>query len=363
MSARTKRIITAVAAVLFCVIWAALLLIPVGTAAGAGAEFYDCAWADGTVTREDYGQAYAALADGSSAEEIRLFRGGVSGTVATSDSFRAAYHALDTGGLNAVLSVATSDMVRLERAALWRAFRHRLWYSGELFRYTGEGVERVKTARGEELVLLSGGVTSDMLSSCGVKRLTVRAEAELTYRALVGTEIEEAEARPPYEVSDGALYADTVGGKRLIAGIPKAKSVIVRGNDFADRGALLPCVGLEELTLSFVGSAANAAGSGYSGMLAWLFSDGSEYYVPETLKRVKVTGGEIPEEAFYRCGGIEEIDLCGLDADKISSSAFSVCAGLQRLHAPISADLGEGFSLRILACGCRYYEKIQGGKD
>ncbi|MDE5896342.1 MAG: hypothetical protein K2H43_00845, partial [Clostridia bacterium] len=80
--------------------------------------------------------------------------------------------------------------------------------------------------------------------------------------------------------------------------------------------------------------------------------------VPESLVKLTVRGGVFPAEALYRCGGLEEVVLCGLDAENVSARAFAGCTGLKLVHTPRRLTLSGNFSERPLGCGCWEYSEI-----
>ncbi|MDE7158784.1 MAG: hypothetical protein K2N74_04335 [Clostridiales bacterium] len=319
---------------------------------------YICTWENCSVTQEDYYSAYSALA-GATASQIELERNGLRGIIEPNSEYMTAYHTLAHGNLGEIYSLKPA-VARLERAALWRSFRSRVWYDGGYFIYNGEKVDRSSAQKCDELVLLEGSVSASVLKRTEAKKLCVRARAEITAAALAGTAVESLEAESPYSANASALYLDTPGGTRLIVGVPSARSLTITGNEFADKGALFPCKNLEELTVPFAGNTVYSHASEYDGMFAWLFLDGGDYFVPSTLKRVKVTGGILADFAFYRCSEIEEIDVCGLNAADISPTAFVSCTGWKKIHCPQTDILLAGqYTSYIADCGCTVFERTE----
>ncbi|MDE5896220.1 MAG: hypothetical protein K2H43_00225, partial [Clostridia bacterium] len=265
-----RRALRVAAAFIFSAVWIALLLIPVGSRTGEAGERYSCLWSDGTQTQLGYEDAYRALAGIDGSGNILLAKGDTSGTVSPSAAFSAAEAALRSGGLAELLSVSAADAGRLERAALWREYGGRAWYGGGFFVWSGERVERANTAVTSDMVLLSGSISAQTLKNTGATRLELRGNAQISASALIGTAVSEIVAEPPYAAESGAVYLDASGGRRLIAGVPAAEYACVSENDFADRGALLPCSRLKELTLDFLGGAKYAS-EDESPMLAYLF--------------------------------------------------------------------------------------------
>ncbi len=110
-------------------------------------------------------------------------------------------------------------------------------------------------------------------------------------------------------------------------------------------GAFKGCSKLENLTLPFVGGAKSAESASSSTLLGYIFgtetytggvataqyyssSNSVQYYLPSTLKRVTVTGGNLFYGAFYNCSSLTNVTLTsGVEA--IGSKAFYNCSGLQ----------------------------------
>lgn len=345
------------AAVLFgslCV-FTLFLPLPDKTAAFSD-EMYTCAWEDGSATEENYYSAYSAFTE-AGAFGIYLQRGGLHGTVTPTAGYGAAYETLAYGNL-AELYALKPAVTRLERAALWRSFHDRVWYDGGYFIYDGTQVVPSGPTVKNEFVLLEGRVSASVLRRTEAKTLFVREAAELTARSLIGTEVERLEAEKPYSTSGGALYLETEGGTRLVTAVPALKSLTVEGNEFADRGALYACRGLEELTVPFVGNTIYSNATDYDGTFAWLFYFDGDYLVPSSLKRVKVTDGILNDFAFYRCSEVEKIDVCGLSAADISPTAFESCTGWKKIHCPNANIILEGeFVSYIADCGCTVFER------
>lgn len=108
------------------------------------------------------------------------------------------------------------------------------------------------------------------------------------------------------------------------------------------------CNNLEEITIPFVGSS-NKSTSSYTGVFGYLFGYKTEssysstvpgaiyqynnystyyhYYIPNTLKKVTVTGGSINNKAFYNCSMLTEI-VIGDSVDTIGVTAFYGCNNL-----------------------------------
>ena len=109
-------------------------------------------------------------------------------------------------------------------------------------------------------------------------------------------------------------------------------SVTRIGND-----AFLGCRGLTNMTIPFVGGRAAGTGETYFGYIFGASDySGNEYYVPETLKEVIITGGtNIDGRAFYGCSGLTSITISD-SVTSIGSSAFQGCSGLTSVTIPDS---------------------------
>ncbi len=113
--------------------------------------------------------------------------------------------------------------------------------------------------------------------------------------------------------------------------------------------ALRGCSSLESLTIPFVGSSPTAdtsaltvfgyifGDSSYSGGVAtsqYYSKDSSKtYYIPSSLKEVKVTGGNIKYGAFSNCSSLTSISISG-STKYIGSYAFRGCSSLESLTIP-----------------------------
>lgn len=321
----------------------------------AGGEAYACVWSDGSVTEESYSSAYSALA-GMDGEGVLLSRGGLTGRIESEAG--ALYSVLERGSLADLLS-CTAEGTRIDSAALYRAFSDRVWYDGDYYVWTGDGVERVSRAKRGEIVFLEGSVSARVLNETNASTVYLRSEAQVTAASFVGSGVKAVFAEAPYSERDGAVYTDTAGGKRLVAAIGIVQELVLDENlSFADEGALIACEGLVSIELPFLGSAKSPFGSGYRGEFAHLFSDGGSYRVPATLERVRVTGGRIESFAFYACPDLKEIDACGVDASEISRTAFAGMNSLKKLHTPKrEVSLTGSFASYRADCGCTVYER------
>lgn len=356
-----KKAVLPALTVLFSLLWCGSLFLPLGQRVRAGEERYRVALREGGETQVNFASAYGAFVGATETGTLLLDGENLAGEITPSQAYAEIGRTLTEGNLNELLALNAAALPRLERVALWRAFSDCVWYAGEAFAYTGDGVSRASSASGDKLVLLEGSIAASRLIAFGTKVLELRPAAEIAAKSLVNTGVEKFVAFAPYEEDGGALYLDTAGGKRLVAGVPSALSLRIHDNYFADTGALLPCKKLVRLEVPFAGTASSAAGENYRGELAELFRNGGEYEVPASFKTVRVRGGLIGATAFYGCGGLREIDLCGVAAENISVSAFEGCGELVRLHTPrASVNLPGEYESRVLSCGCTLYERTAG---
>lgn len=335
------------------------LILPFPAASGAGGETYLCEWADGSVTRESYASAFADYNRLSGEGNAVLCRGGRTGEIAFGEDFARIYGVLQGGSLAEMLALNAEALPRLERAVLYRALSGKLFYDGGYFIWDGYAMARTGVRQAEELVLLSGGLPSNALFAVRAERLTLRAGAEVGADDFVSSLVAEISAQPPYEFADGLLYLIEAGSKRLVAGLPRLKSAAVSADtDFIDEGALAPCTELEEITLPFLGNARDFSGDSFVGELGYLFArDGmGRYAVPETLARVKVTGGTVLSRAFYLCANVREVDACGVPAERIAPDAFAGMDELEILHTRLTHAMLSGAFIKTAApCGCTVY--------
>ena len=318
-------------------------------------ESYDCVWSDGTISKESYSSAYQSLT-GITEEGVLLERDGLTGVIASKAA--AVYSTLQEGTLNELLQ-CEAEGTRIDRAALYRTFSKRVWYSGEYYVWTGNNVERASRAAGSELIVLSGTVSPRILRETGATSVHLRAEATIRADSLVGSDVTLIYTQEPYTSSGGAVYIEPAGGKRLVAALANSEELTVDDDTmFADQGALIACQNLSALTLPFAGSQKSWSGSEYVSELAYLFANGKDYFVPQTLTSVTVTGGRISATAFYACSRLKTIDLCKVDPHEISAEAFLGLDALEYLHTPKRDVLLSGdFTASTLECGCTGYTK------
>jgi len=117
------------------------------------------------------------------------------------------------------------------------------------------------------------------------------------------------------------------------------------------------CSNLESITIPFVGDCVKTANDAYQYPFGYIFGTemysgsiattqlyygsnigdrtSTTYYIPESLKSVTVTGGNILYRAFSECTGLRNI-IIGNDITSIGAAAFSGCTGLTSITIPNS---------------------------
>lgn len=107
-------------------------------------------------------------------------------------------------------------------------------------------------------------------------------------------------------------------------------------------GAFYLCNSLSEMSIPFVGTKADDSENAFFGYIfaANSFLNNNDF-VPTSLKKVNVTGGEsIAREAFYRCQNITSVSI----ADSVKSigvGAFNGCSSLEELTLPFVGERGD----------------------
>lgn len=352
-----------IAAVLFCLAIAAacpaMLIFPRPKKAGAAGEHYPCYWDDGSLSDENYLSAFPDVVGVAEDGAIELKRGIHVGKIPTTNAFLECERALRFGLLSDLLELDCGGLSRIERTALFREYGGAVYYSFDEFRYTGAGVSHENADRAEQVILLSGTLPASYLASMGATALVLRGEAEFSADRLLGSKIEKIVAAAPYLFQEGALYLEVAGQRRLVAALPTATALVLSDADYMDEGALLPCTALEELTLPYAGNAKRTAGEAYDGLFAGLFAADEGFFVPESLKKVKILGGKLISHCFYACPHIEEVNACGLNADEISEETFADMGGWKIIHAPKTGLILQGdYTSHRAPCGCTVYERI-----
>ena len=135
------------------------------------------------------------------------------------------------------------------------------------------------------------------------------------------------------------------------------------------------CTSLEEISIPFVGNSKDtsniARGDDYFGIIfgerydtasSRYQTDYNKRYVPSSLKKVTITGGEIIEYAFDGCENITDITISG-SVTKIGSSAFRGCLSLKSINIPASVKEIGSYAFRdCSALSSVTFEKKDGWK-
>ncbi len=316
-------------------------------------EIYRCIWEDGSETAVNYLNAYKWL-DGTDGENVVVQKDGLRGKIAMDAFAKEVYVTLSGGALAELLSVRTDRLNRIECAAIYRVFGNTLFCDGDCFRFTGTVVERCGIFSADRVELL-GTLPETLLKETKATSLHIRSGAKFSSVALESDSLANISADAPYVVRDGAIYLQTAGGVRLIAGCPYARTLTVSDTDFYDENAFAVCKNIEELTLPFLCGTDDGAEE-----LGFLFGtdENGLYAIPQSLKTLKITGGKVGTTAFYRAYSLEIIDLCGIARQDIAKNAFDRLPSLRVLHCALPDALPETeFFVESLPCGCLNYRR------
>ena len=117
------------------------------------------------------------------------------------------------------------------------------------------------------------------------------------------------------------------------------------------KGAFEGCIKLEKLVLPFVGGSLNTNGvAGQSTLFGYIFgtektdgcygvkqmttkSEGYTFYIPSTLKIVRVSNGALPYGTFYGIKSLTSLEIGG-EVSLIGNRAFYGCTSLSELYLP-----------------------------
>ena len=131
-----------------------------------------------------------------------------------------------------------------------------------------------------------------------------------------------------------------------------------------DAFAFAGCSALEEITIPFVGGTKKTASDTYQYPLGYIFGTSSypggtattqayygssigslistTYYIPTSLKKVIITGGNILDYAFHNCENLTSV-VIGDGVTTIGGYAFNYCRGLTSVVIPDSVtSIGNG---------------------
>ena len=113
---------------------------------------------------------------------------------------------------------------------------------------------------------------------------------------------------------------------------------VVIGNDVTSIGksAFYKCSNLAEITLPFVGATKEGTSNTHFGYIFGASSlSSNDSYVPSSLKKATITGGEIFEYAFINCNNLTNVVIPD-SAISIGNYAFSNCTSLTSVVIPDS---------------------------
>ncbi len=135
-------------------------------------------------------------------------------------------------------------------------------------------------------------------------------------------------------------------------------------------GAFSGCTSLEKMTLPFVGGSIKELSDAYQYPFGYIFGTSAytggvatkqqyygestsstpttQYYIPNTLKFVTITGGNILRGAFMNCSGLTNITL-PQSITSIESDAFYMCTSLK------AVNIGDNSNITRIATYAFYY--------
>ena len=207
-------------------------------------------------------------------------------------------------------------------------------------------------------------IVKNKSSDSGIPTTGNVAEQQLKYRQLadgtyevVGMENTQAKSSLSIPESYNGVRVTSIGEYAFMDCIELTSVTIPKSVKSIGEGAFKGCSNLAEITLPFVGSGKTASG-GFDQVFGYIFGyttirSGEDlpipgvtgiymtnnldkiygYYIPLSLKSVTITGGNIPEYAFFGCTQLTEIKISD-NVTSIGGGAFWSCSGLNSINIP-----------------------------
>ena len=175
-----------------------------------------------------------------------------------------------------------------------------------------------------------------VVTDCGESTTVAEISAEINGLPVVGIEekvFENCSNLTGITIPDSvtSIGNEAFSGCSNLTGITIPDSVTSIGI-----GAFRGCSGLTSITIPFVGEKADGTGARHFSYIFGASINGMNYYLPESLKEVIITGGtSIGDEAFSGCSGLTNVTILG-KVTYIGRSAFDGCSGLT------SVTIGDG---------------------
>ena len=189
-----------------------------------------------------------------------------------------------------------------------------------------------------------------------VQQLKYQQLDDGTYE-VVGMENTQAKSSLSIPESYNGVRVTSIGEYAFMDCVELTSVIIPESVTSIGEGAFKGCSNLAEITLPFVGSSKTANG-GFDQVFGYIFGytiiNSDEdlpipgatgiymtsnldkiygYYIPISLKSVTITGGNIPEYAFYGCTQLTEIKMSD-NVTSIGGGAFWSCSGLNSINIP-----------------------------
>ena len=175
-------------------------------------------------------------------------------------------------------------------------------------------------------------------------RWTEEASPALLDYAIVGSEEDSVEIRGKLSALPKDLVIPSyIGGLPVTEICSVGDSSEVRSLTLPrtvariERGALSGLSNITEITVPFVGEAADG-----SKPFVWFFGGeyffDSESYIPKSLKKVTVTDSDIPYQAFHSAKYIESVSLLFEGMESVPNNAFYECESLKEVFLPSGVE-------------------------